>query len=65
MQGENGFVPSMTPWYMDVCSDDPNCGGAAILVPYRSYLRYGDKSNIKEFYSQIKKLIEYYTTHVS
>ena len=63
-QGENGFVPSMAPWYMDVYSDDPNWGGAAILVPYRSYLRYGDKSNIKEFYPQMKKLIEYYTTHV-
>lgn len=63
-QGENGFVPSMAPWYMDVYSDDPNWGGTAILVPYRSYLKYGDLSLVKEFYPQMKKLIEYYSTHV-
>lgn len=63
-QGANGFVPSTVPWFMDVFSDDPNWGGSAILVPYKSYLQYGDLSQIKEYYPMMKRLMDYYATHV-
>ncbi len=63
-QGENGFVPSTAPWYMDVYRDDPNWGGTAILVPYNSLITYGDISLIKRFYPRMKRLIEYYSTHL-
>ncbi|MCM1108313.1 MAG: glycoside hydrolase family 78 protein [Clostridium sp.] len=61
-QGDNGFVPSTAPWYMNVYADDPNWGGTAILVPYRSLKTYGDDSLLKRYYPQMRRLMDYYTT---
>ncbi len=64
-QGDNGFVPSTAPWFMNVFPDDPNWGGTAILVPYRSMKTYGDRSLMKRYYPQMKRLMDYYTTRTS
>lgn len=64
-QGDNGFVPSTAPWFMNVYADDPNWGGTAILVPYRSLKTYGDRSLMKRYYPRMKRLIDYYTTRTS
>ena len=61
-QYDNGRVPSTVPHFMSVYDDDPNWGGAAILVPYRSWKTYGDVTTMIKFYSQMKKLMDYYTS---
>lgn len=60
-QQANGMVPSVSPFYMNVYVDDTNWGGAAILVPYRNWKYYGDKSLLAPYYNQMKKLIDHYT----
>ncbi len=64
-QGENGFVPSTAPWFMNVYADDPNWGGTGILVPYRSLKTYGDRSLMKKYYPQMKRLMDYYTSRTT
>lgn len=61
-QGDNGFVPSTAPWFMNVYADDPNWGGTAILVPWRSLKTYGDRSLMERYYPQMRRLMDYYTT---
>lgn len=61
-QYANGRVPSTVPHFMSVYDDDPNWGGAAILVPYRSWKMYGDVTTIQTYYPQMKKLMDYYTS---
>lgn len=61
-QGDNGFVPSTAPWFMNVYADDPNWGGTAILIPYRSMKTYGDRSLMKRHYPQMRRLMDYYTS---
>lgn len=53
-QYSNGRVPSTVPHFMSVYDDDPNWGGAAILVPYRSWKTYGDVTTMTKFYPQMK-----------
>ena len=59
---DNGRVPSTVPHFMSVYDDDPNWGGAAILVPYRSWRQYGDRTTIAAYYPQMKRLMDYYTS---
>lgn len=59
-QQANGWVPSVCPFYMNVYGDDTNWGGAAILVPYRNWKYYGDKSLIETYYPQMKKLVQHF-----
>jgi alpha-L-rhamnosidase len=61
-QYSDGHVPSTCPHFMNVYDDDPNWGGAAILVPYRSYRMYGDRSLMETYYPQMKRLMDYYTS---
>ncbi len=61
-QYPNGRVPSTVPHFMAVYDDDPNWGGAAILVPYRSWKTYGDRTTISAYYGGMKRLIDYYTS---
>ncbi len=61
-QYANGRVPSTVPHFMSVYDDDPNWGGAAILVPYRSWKQYGDRTTIAAYYDQMKRLMDYYTS---
>ena len=61
-QYASGMVPSTVPHFMSVYDDDPNWGGAAILVPYRSWKLYGDRTTISIYYGRMKKLMDYYTS---
>lgn len=64
-QYNDGHVPSTCPHYMCVYDDDPNWGGSAILVPYRNYKMYGDRSLMKQYYPRMKRLVDYYTSKTS
>lgn len=64
-QQANGMVPSVSPYYMRVFEDDPNWGGAAILVPYRNWRYYGDTSLIERYYPQMKQLLQHYTDNTT
>ncbi len=61
----DGRVPSTAPHYMSVYDNDPNWGGTAIFVPYRCWKTYADKTLMTEFYPQMKRLIDYYTTQTT
>ena len=64
-QQADGHVPSVAPYYMNVYGDDVNWGGAAILVPYRVWKFYGDKSLIAEYYTQMKALVTHYAANTT
>ena len=59
-QQSNGWVPSVCPFYMNVYGDDTNWGGAAILVPYRNWKYYGDKSLMTKYYPRMKRLVQHF-----
>ena len=59
---KRGKVPSTVPHFFTDWDDDPNWGGAAILVPYRTWKTYGDRTLIEQYYDGMKKLIDYYTS---
>lgn len=61
-QKADGCVNSTVPHYMQVYDDDPNWGGAAILVPYRCWQTYGDETLMQRYYPQMKRLMDYYTS---
>ncbi|MBQ9364121.1 MAG: family 78 glycoside hydrolase catalytic domain [Bacteroidaceae bacterium] len=58
---KRGKVPSTVPHFFTDWDDDPNWGGSAILLPYRTWKTYGDHSLISEHYEGMKRLIDYYT----
>ena len=60
-QYATGKVPSTVPHFHGDWDDDPNWGGSAILVPYRNWKMYGDKSLMTKYYDGMKRLINYYT----
>jgi len=64
-QQADGHVPSVAPYYMNVYGDDVNWGGAAILVPYRNWRYYGDKSLMTKYYDQMKLLLDHYTANTT
>ena len=57
-----GKVPSTIPHFFTDWDDDPNWGGSAILIPYRTWRTYGDRSLMEEHYDGMKRLINYYTS---
>lgn len=64
-QQADGHVPSVAPYYMNVYGDDVNWGGAAILVPYRNWKYYGDKSLMTRYYPQMQALLAHYTANTT
>lgn len=57
-----GKVPSTVPHFFTDWDDDPNWGGAAILIPYRTWKTYDDRSLMEQYYPQMKLLADYYTS---
>ena len=64
-QQSNGWVPSICPFYMNVYGDDTNWGGAAILVPYRNWKYYGDKSLMTKYYTKMKRLVQHFNNNTT
>ena len=67
-QYDNGYVCNVSPGFFkldDYWGNDPSWGGSTILVPYRSYLTYGDVQTLKDQYQTMKKLMSYYQTRSS
>jgi len=64
-QYADGHVPSTVPHYMSVYDNDPNWGGAAILVPYRCWKTYGDTTLLTRYYKQMKSLMNYYVRNTT
>ena len=59
---KSGKVPSTVPHFFTDWDDDPNWGGSAILIPYRTWKTYGDRSLMEQWYDGMKRLIDYYTS---
>ena len=59
---KRGKVPSTVPHFFTDWDDDPNWGGSAILLPYRTWKTYGDRSLMVQWYDGMKRLIDYYTS---
>ena len=59
---KQGKVPSTVPHFFTDWDDDPNWGGSAILIPYRTWKTYGDRSLMEQWYDGMKRLIDYYTS---
>jgi alpha-L-rhamnosidase len=67
-QFDNGYVPNVTPHHITFSGafdNDPSWGGSTILVPYRSYKFYGDRSVIESAYPTMNRLMAYYKTRTS
>ena len=64
-QQADGHVPSVAPYYMNVYGDDVNWGGAAILVPYRGWRYYGDKSLMSKYYTQMRRLMTHFQSNTT
>jgi alpha-L-rhamnosidase len=67
-QYDNGYVPNVAPHHVtfsEYWDNDPSWGGSTILVPYRSYKFYGDKSGIESAYPTMVRLMDYYKTRTS
>ena len=62
---KRGKVPSTVPHYFTDWDDDPNWGGSAILLPYRTWKTYGDRTLMEQYYDGMKQLVDYYTSLTS
>ena len=62
---KRGKVPSTVPHYFTDWDDDPNWGGSAILLPYRTWKTYGDRTLMEQYYDGMKLLVDYYTSLTS
>ncbi|PWR14619.1 hypothetical protein DKT69_15250 [Micromonospora sicca] len=61
----NGMVPDIAPEYTVFSGgfrDDPNWGGALILVPWQMYRSYGDARVLREHYPAMKRYLDYLAT---
>ncbi|PWV99447.1 alpha-L-rhamnosidase [Paenibacillus cellulosilyticus] len=68
-QREDGQVPNTVPWNRSDREHDESLnvssagwGDAAVIVPWRMYEAYGDKSLLKASYSSMVKWVEYVIT---
>ena len=60
-----GKVPSTVPHFFTDWDDDPNWGGSAIFIPYRTWRTYDDPTLLNRHYDGMKRLIDYYTSLTS
>lgn len=61
-QTPEGLVPDISPEFTvfaDGFRDDPTWGGACIMVPYQTYLTYGNLMPIKKSYPVMTRYMEY------
>ncbi|QKG20439.1 family 78 glycoside hydrolase catalytic domain [Actinomadura verrucosospora] len=61
-QTDAGLIPSTVPDYTVLAGayrDDPNWGGAFVVVPWQLYQNYGDTETMRTYYAQMKKYSAY------
>ncbi|MGI5230867.1 family 78 glycoside hydrolase catalytic domain [Actinoallomurus sp. CA-142502] len=61
-QTGTGLIPSTVPDYTVLAGayrDDPNWGGAFVVVPWDLYETYGDAGTMATYYSQMRKYASY------
>lgn len=61
-QTDTGLIPSTVPDYTVLAGayrDDPNWGGAFVVVPWDLYLTYGDTDTMRTYYQAMKKYASY------
>ena len=64
-QWPNGCIPTIAPEYVRFANgfeDTPEWGSAFILSPWYYYQWYGDDSLIREYYSDMKRYLDYLTS---
>ncbi|WP_326827857.1 family 78 glycoside hydrolase catalytic domain [Streptomyces sp. NBC_01751] len=67
-QTADGLIPSTVPDYVQLSGtyrNDPNWGGAFVLVPWQLYTTYGDKETLRTYYPQMKKYVTFLEQKVS
>ncbi|GHF33520.1 alpha-L-rhamnosidase [Amycolatopsis bartoniae] len=63
-QDATGMVPSTVPDYTTLAGayrDDPNWGGALVLVPLKAYRTYGDTDLLTRYYPAMQRYLAYLT----
>lgn len=61
----NGLVPDIAPEYVvfaDGFRDDPNWGGAYVLIPWYLYQTTGDTRPLREHFDGMRRYVDYLTT---
>ncbi|WP_166664100.1 family 78 glycoside hydrolase catalytic domain [Actinophytocola oryzae] len=61
-QLDNGMVPDIAPEYTVFDGgfrDDPNWGGAMVMVPYKHYRTYGDVGPLRDGYQAMVRYMNY------
>ncbi|WP_433472731.1 family 78 glycoside hydrolase catalytic domain [Spirillospora sp. CA-142024] len=67
-QTDAGLIPSTVPDYTVLAGayrDDPNWGGAFVVVPWQLYLNYGDIETLRTYYDAMKRYAAYIEGRVS
>lgn len=67
-QLQNGMVPDIAPEYTVFSNgfrDDPNWGGALIMVPYKHYRVYGDAEPLRDGYAAMTRYMGYLASRAS
>ncbi|WP_306211238.1 family 78 glycoside hydrolase catalytic domain [Actinoplanes sp. RD1] len=61
-QEASGLVPSTVPDYVTLAGsyrDDPNWGGALVLVPLQVYRTYGDTAQLETYWPRMRQYLSY------
>ena len=64
-QRENGLIPTIAPEYITFggdFTDSPEWGVTGVILPWMYYEYYGDDFLIREYYSVMKKYVDYLTS---
>ncbi len=64
-QRENGMIPTIAPEYVVFggdFTDSPEWGVSGVILPWMYYEYYGDDSLIAEYYSVMKRYVDYLTS---
>ncbi|GAB2964790.1 hypothetical protein GCM10023080_027550 [Streptomyces pseudoechinosporeus] len=61
-QTPEGLIPSTVPDYVELSGayrNDPNWGGAFVLVPWQLYTTYGDEETLRTYFPQMKQYVTF------
>jgi alpha-L-rhamnosidase len=64
----SGQMPEIAPEvtvFGDPFRDDPNWGGALIMVPWKMYQDYGDVTTLRQYYPAMQRYLDYLGTKAS